>query len=73
MQLYEQRQENVVAIMGSAMSDEQEALIVDTVGEGGRVTLMFDDDEAGHTCTEDVLTRLSRNVFVKVETYTTTD
>src|SRR5688500_11166227 len=38
---------NVVALMGSTMSDEQEELIVAAVGPGGRVTLMFDEDEAG--------------------------
>ena len=58
--------QNAVAIMGSSMSEEQLALIVETVGPEGRVTLMFDDDPAGRMCTDDTLTRLSQRVYVKV-------
>ena len=45
--LWQQGRKNVVAIMGSALSEAQERLIVQTVGQRGRVLLIFDDDEAG--------------------------
>ena len=57
---------NVVALMGSSLSPEQEALIVEAVGPRGTLTLLFDEDEAGWACREDVLTRLSVQVYVKV-------
>ncbi len=44
-------------------------LIINAVGLDGRITLMFDDDDAGAKCTEDALTRLSRQVFVKVSKF----
>jgi hypothetical protein len=57
---------NVVALMGSALSEAQEELIVETVGPEGTVTLMFDEDEAGWKGREDALSRLSSQVYVKV-------
>jgi DNA primase len=57
---------NVVALMGSAMSDAQEELIVTTVGPDGKVTLMFDEDDAGWKGREEALSRLSSRVYVKV-------
>jgi DNA primase len=57
---------NVVALMGSAMSEAQEELIVTTVGPDGRVTLMLDEDDAGWKGREDALSRLSNRVYVKV-------
>jgi DNA primase len=38
---------NVVALMGSSLSEEQEGLLVDAVGPHGKIALMFDEDEAG--------------------------
>lgn len=72
LELYEHGRENVVAIMGSSMSCEQERLIVEAVGTDGRVVLMFDNDAAGHTCTDDALQRLSRSAYVKVEPFSNT-
>jgi DNA primase len=57
---------NAVALMGSSLSPEQEKLIVEAVGPRGTVTLMFDEDAAGWTCREDVLSRLVPQVYVKV-------
>jgi DNA primase len=56
---------NVVALIGSSLSEEQEKLIVDAVGLQGKVFLMFDEDEAGWGCRTDVLERLSKRVYVK--------
>lgn len=57
---------NVVALMGSSLSEEQEKLIVDAVGSQGKVVLMFDGDKAGQECKDDVLARLVTQVYVKV-------
>jgi DNA primase len=56
---------NVVALMGSSMSAEQERLIVETVGPKGRVLLALDNDEAGRIGSADALGRLSSKVFVR--------
>jgi DNA primase len=56
---------NVVALMGSSMSAEQERLIVGTVGPKGRVLLALDADEAGRKGSEDAYKRLVSQVFVR--------
>ena len=53
---------NVVALMGSSLSEEQEELLVDAVGPNGKIALMFDEDEAGWKGREDALSRLSSRV-----------
>jgi DNA primase len=63
--LYQAGIENAVALMGSKLSEEQEKLIVDTLGPKGQVILLFDADESGQAATKDCLTRLSRRLFVK--------
>ena len=57
---------NVVALGGSSLSEAQERLILDAVGPHGKVALMFDEDEAGWKCRDDVLARLSTRVYVRV-------
>jgi DNA primase len=57
---------NVVALMGSTMSEAQEELIVTAVGQGGKIALMFDEDEAGWKGREEALSRLSGRVYVRV-------
>lgn len=57
--------ENVVALMGSSMSEEQEKLILDAVGSKGKVILLFDGDKAGRECTEDVFCRLRKRCKVR--------
>ena len=52
--------------MGTSMSDEQEKLIVQAVGQNGKVILMFDEDEAGRSGSEDILTRLVSQVYVRL-------
>jgi len=56
---------NVVALMGTSMSDEQEKLIVESVGKDGKIALMFDEDDAGRSGSQDALTRLVSQVYVK--------
>ncbi len=66
MRVWQSGSDNVVALMGSALSEEQEHLIVDAVGPQGRVMLLFDADDAGRACCDEALGRLSRHVYVKV-------
>jgi len=66
MRLHAAGYQNVVALMGSSMSEAQEELIVTAVGPDGKVTLMFDEDDAGWKGREEALSRLSSRVYVKV-------
>jgi DNA primase len=54
---------NVIALMGSVLSKEQEGLLT---GHAKMVVLMLDQDEAGKKATEEILSRLARRVFVRV-------
>jgi DNA primase len=64
-EFFQRGRKNVVALMGSSMSTEQERLIVETVGPKGRVLLALDNDEAGRKGSADALSRLSSQVFVR--------
>jgi DNA primase len=64
-EFWQRGRKNVVALMGSTMSAEQERLIVETVGPKGRVLLALDNDEAGRKGSEDARNRLSSQVFVR--------
>jgi len=55
---------NVVALMGAVMTEEQEALL--KISGVSDVVLLFDNDEAGQACTQDVLARLSKWCNVKI-------
>jgi len=66
MRLWQAGVRNAVALMGISMSEEQERLIVEAVGPRGQVALMFDEDPAGWRCREEVIARLSSQVYVKV-------
>ena len=57
---------NVVALMGSSISDEQERLIVEAVSEKGKIALMFDSSEAGEKVSKEVLERLIDKVYLKI-------
>lgn len=65
MKVWQAGFKNVVALMGSSLSEAQENDIVEAVGLNGKVYLMFDEDEAGRACRSDALERLSKKVFVK--------
>jgi DNA primase len=51
-----------VALFGSSMSEEQEALIIENFN---RVVLLFDGDAAGRQGNEDCALRLSRSLWVR--------
>jgi len=54
---------NVVALMGSSLSKEQEELLVN---HAKMVALMLDRDDAGQKATQEILSRLARRIFVRV-------
>jgi DNA primase len=66
MRVWQAGYPNVLALMGSSMSDAQEELLVTAVGPEGKVALMFDEDEAGWKGREEALARLSGRVYVRV-------
>ena len=66
MKVWQAGFQRVVAIMGSSLSDAQEDLLVTSVGSGGQVILMFDEDGAGRAGREKAAARLVRRVKVEV-------
>mgnify|MGYP001029270800 CR=1 FL=1 len=64
--LWQAGYKNVVALMGTSMSDEQEKLIVEALGKNGKVILMFDPDEAGKKVSKEVVERLIDKVYLKI-------
>jgi len=57
---------NAVALMGTSLSKEQEELILRYLGKGGRITLIFDSDEAGRKSVKEVIEKLIEKVYIKV-------
>jgi len=57
---------NTLALMGSVLSEAQEALIAGRLSAGGKVLLFFDNDGDGQKCAADCLSRLGRHAFAKV-------
>lgn len=53
---------NVVGLMGSTLSDQQEQLLLTYTD---RLTLMLDGDDAGTTCLREFYRRLRRRLFLK--------
>jgi DNA primase len=64
-EFWQRGRRNVVALMGSVLSEAQERLIIQTVGQRGRVLLAFDADEAGRKGMADAAARLAPQVFVR--------
>ena len=61
--LHEAGYSNVVALMGTSMSMEQEALLRASCS---RVTLFLDGDRAGQDCAEECLWRLVHDIHVRM-------
>ena len=53
---------NVVALMGSTLTEAQERLLIDTTD---RVTLLLDGDEAGSKCRRDIWKRLGSRLWLR--------
>ena len=56
----------VVSLMGSTLSAAQQELIERTVGPGGRVVILFDEDDAWRKCRAEARERLSELLEVRV-------
>jgi DNA primase len=56
---------NVVALMGSSLSEHQLQLLVSTLGPDGRVALLFDQDDAGRQCLTQCIEALTPRLYVK--------
>ena len=59
----------VVSLMGSMLSKAQEDLIVRTAGPGGKVILLFDEDEAGRKGRSEAFIRLIELLNVRVVSF----
>ncbi len=57
---------NVVALMGSYLSENQRDLLVASVGPQGKITVLMDNDEAGSIGEAQCMAELCQYVFVKV-------
>lgn len=68
LDFWQRGRKNVVAVMGSSLSEAQERLIVQTVGPRGKVLLAFDPDEAGRKGMQDAAAHLVSQVFVRTVT-----
>jgi len=56
---------NVVALMGSACSDEQAEIIVQSVKPSGHVWIFPDGDDAGARCAESVFGKIGPHRFIR--------
>ena len=65
MRIYEAGYRNVVALMGASMSDGQKELLREILGPQGKVTLLFDGDEAGILCQSQCLEALAPHLYIK--------
>ena len=65
MHVWQAGHRRVVSLMGSMLSDAQEQLIVRTAGPGGRVILLFDEDEAGRKGSREAQGRLETLLEVR--------
>ena len=63
--LYQAGYLNALSLLGSALSERQEELILSCLGKNGRLYLLFDADESGQSCAADCLLRLGHKAFVK--------
>jgi DNA primase len=68
LDFWQRGRKNLVALLGSTMSAEQERLIVETVAPRGRVLLAFDPDDAGRKGMHEAAARLVSQVFVRTVT-----
>jgi DNA primase len=57
---------NTAALMGTSISKEQEELIVEYLGKNGKLTLIFDPDEAGENAEREAIERLTERVYIKI-------
>ena len=68
LHLWQHGLRKVVALLGSSLSAEQEALLFERTPFAPQLVLLLDADDAGRKGTADLLARLATRTFVKVVT-----
>ncbi|MHC4395642.1 MAG: toprim domain-containing protein [Planctomycetota bacterium] len=58
--------QNVTALMGASMSNEQANLILEALNPNGQLTLMLDPDEAGAGATKEIIAKLIDKLYIRV-------
>ncbi len=66
MKLWQAGFKNVVALMGTSISDEQEQLLLEALAPNGKLCLMLDPDEPGERATREITEKLINKLYVKV-------
>ena len=66
MNLWQAGVQRVVSLMGSTMSEAQDAQLSALLTTGQKVALLLDEDQAGRNCREQLLQRFSSKAFVRV-------
>ena len=66
LHLWQHGLRKVVALLGSSLSSEQEALLFERTPFAPQLVLLLDADDAGRKATADMLSRLAPRTFVKV-------
>ncbi len=69
MKLHQFGHRRVVALMGSSLSPTQEELIHRHFGTKARIILMLDEDDAGRTARDEIVTRLAKFAFVRIHVF----
>ena len=72
MHIWQAGHSRVVSLMGSMLSPAQEELILKIAGAGGRIMLMFDEDEAGRKGRSEAQSRLCRYLTISTVKFHTT-
>ncbi len=66
MKVWQAGFKNVVALMGTSLSDEQEELLIEALAPDGKLSLMLDPDEPGIKATREITERMIVHLYVKV-------
>ncbi len=66
MKLWQAGFRNVVALMGTSLSDEQAELLMEALTPGRKLALMLDPDEPGQKATREIVERLINKLYIKV-------
>ncbi|MBA7494284.1 DNA primase [subsurface metagenome] len=66
MKVWQAGFKNVVALMGTVLSDEQTQLLFEALAPDGKLALMLDPDESGQKATREIVERLIIKLYIKV-------
>jgi DNA primase len=66
MRVWQAGFKNVVGLMGTVLSDEQEWLLLNVLAPDGKLVLMSDPDEAGLKAAQEILERLITKLYIKI-------